>query len=352
MHTLPLPEVTDNQQKTKIENGNSKLDSAQMAPRASNFAFRVPVNSPQETKNENGSLQPDHALIAPRVSSFGLRVSANSPHLTPQQLQFLLRVTPAALESQRAYEIPASVTIAQAILESATPNFGWGSSTLFRLANNPFGIKYCHFPSGDRVIGRSGDRGKDDPKFQTPSSGSPDHQVTAPSAHPMTGSLAHPITGSPDHPIEDYGHFDAQTWEIENGQKKVMIARFQRFPNLSEAFLAHALLLRGPRYAPAYAARGDWKQFAERLGPKASQLDREHCGYSTNPSYSAQLINLVRLYRLDDPRALEWYATGLDPGAPKPIAEGRLPTANPAADRPSAIENRQSVIFCDPEIGQ
>jgi flagellum-specific peptidoglycan hydrolase FlgJ len=303
VHTLPLPEVTDNKQNTKSENGNSKLDRAQMAPQASNF---------------------------------DLRVSVNSLHLTPQQLQFLLRVTPAALESQRAYEIPASVTIAQAILESATPKFGWGSSVLFRVANNPFGIKYCHFGSGnrvtggsaeqnDRAIGISGEQGGADPKFQIPNSGSP-----APSAQ------------NPAPKPEEYGHFDAPTWEVENGQKKVVVAPFQRFPNLHDAFTAHALLLRGPRYRPAFAVRGDWKQFAERLGPKTSRLDTEHCGYSTNPSYSAELIKLVNLYRLNDLRALEWYATGQDPGA----EVSRQETADGGPGNP------QLRIFCDPEIGQ
>ncbi len=92
------------------------------------------------------------------------------------------------------------------------------------------------------------------------------------------------------------------------------MAQFERFPNLDEAFRAHARLLRAPRYRPAFAVRDDWKQFAERLGPKTSPLDTEHCGYSTNPSYSAELITLVSRYRLDDSRALEWYATGTDPG--------------------------------------
>ena len=118
-----------------------------------------------------------------------------------------------------------------------------------------------------------------------------------------------------------------------------MIAQFARFPNLEEAFRAHALLLStSPRYAPAMQVLGvrcqvsgvrenqgsspgtwhpapdTWKQFAERLGPKTSQHDTEHCGYSTNPSYSAILVKLIEQYRLDDPRALEWYATGEDPG--------------------------------------
>jgi flagellum-specific peptidoglycan hydrolase FlgJ len=89
-----------------------------------------------------------------------------------------------------------------------------------------------------------------------------------------------------------------------------MIAQFQRFPNLTEAFKAHAQLLCSPRYRPAFAVRHDWKQFAERLGPKSSLLDTGHCGYSTNPSYSAELTTLVDSYQLDDSRTLRWYASG------------------------------------------
>jgi flagellum-specific peptidoglycan hydrolase FlgJ len=193
-------------------------------------------------------------------------------------LQFLWRVTSSALASQREDKIHARVTIAQAILESATPKFGWRSSELFRIANNPFGIMYAHF--GARSSGKGENAGI---------------QHAAPKP-------------------EDYGAFDAQTWEIENGQKKVIIAQFQRFPNLGEPFRAHALLLRGPRYRPAFAVRDDWKKFAERLGPKTSQLDLEPCGYSTNPSYSAEPIKLVNFYRLNDPGALQCLATGKDPG--------------------------------------
>lgn len=290
MHTLPLPEVTDNNEKTKIENGNSKLDSAQRAPRASNF---------------------------------DLRLSVNSPRLTPQQLQFLLRVTSAALQSQREYEVPACVTIAQAILESATPKFGWGSSELFRIANNPFGIKYSHFVPGlgvrdsgsetrDSGLGTRGSGGETltpNPESRPSETPIPNPEFRIPNSEPPALS---PQSLAPK--PEDYGHFDATTWEIENGQKKVITAQFQRFPNLDEAFRAHARLLRAPRYRPAFAVRDDWEQFAERLGPKTSQLDSEHCGYSTNPSYSAELCKLVSLYRLDDPRALQWFATGKDPG--------------------------------------
>jgi flagellum-specific peptidoglycan hydrolase FlgJ len=334
---------TDDKQPTKIESGNAKPGSAQTTPPISNNLSRVSTDSRQSAKVAVADSQAHGAQMAPQPSHGASRVSANSPYLTPQQLQFLLRVAPPALESQRQQEIPACVTIAQAILESATAA-GWGSSSLFRLANNPFGIKYEHFGTRDREIGRSGDReiGRSGDRVSNQENPSPDRPMNGSTPSPtladqvkahtqVTGSLAHPIAGSPDRPIacspdrpitgssdhplpDPYGAFDAQTWEIVHGQKQVVMAQFQRFPNLTEAFIAHAQLLRGPRYRPAFAVRHDWKQFAERLGPKTSPLDSEHCGYSTNPSYSAEIIKLVALYRLDDPRALQWFATGKDPG--------------------------------------
>lgn len=177
------------------------------------------------------------------------------PHLTAEQLAFLHVVTPPALDSERAHGIPACITLAQAILESATSK-GWGTSSLFTKANNPFGIKYSH---------RQG--------------------------------------------VERYGFFDALTWEIENGHKVEIMAHFQRFPDLWEAFDAHALLLlrMGCGGVP-------WLRVAAQLGPKNSKTDLEHCGYSTNPGYAAELIRLVDLYRLNEPRAQQWFATGKDPG--------------------------------------
>jgi flagellum-specific peptidoglycan hydrolase FlgJ len=324
VHTLPLPEmstvVNSTTQQAPSESRSSEFPIPNSEFRISNPEARTPNSSSRFPAAQRRAADPGH-------------------HLTAQQLQFLLRVAPPALASQRRYEVPACVTIAQAILESATP-VGWGSSTLFRRANNPFGIKYAHFGSGDRVIGRSGEQtdpligrlgdglgneGNPSPNHLHTGSTPPlsladhrekgNHQVTGSAHQQITASSAHPITPSPDHPIpEAYNHFDAPTWEIENGQKKAITAQFQRFSNLEEAFLAHARLLCSARYRTAFAVRDDWKQFAERLGPKASRMDMEHCGYSTNPSYSAEIVTLVGRYRLNDPRALQWFATGKDPG--------------------------------------
>jgi len=78
--------------------------------------------------------------------------------MNAQQNDFLKSVVPAAQAAQRKWGVPASVTIAQAILES-----GWGQSALARQANNFFGIKatahadtssYTEFPTSEFVDGR------------------------------------------------------------------------------------------------------------------------------------------------------------------------------------------------------
>lgn len=50
--------------------------------------------------------------------------------------EFIMRLTPPSVESQRKSGVPAGITIAQAALES-----GWGESGLSRAGNNLFGIK-------------------------------------------------------------------------------------------------------------------------------------------------------------------------------------------------------------------
>ena len=51
---------------------------------------------------------------------------------------YIKKYAPAAIKNMRFYKIPASITLAQGILES-----GHGQSTLAKKANNHFGIK-CH----------------------------------------------------------------------------------------------------------------------------------------------------------------------------------------------------------------
>jgi flagellar protein FlgJ len=68
--------------------------------------------------------------------------------ITPAEAQFIRDVVGGARYSQEKTGIPASITIAQAIVESM-----WGRSPLVRKGYNYFGIKavqgqdYCQFPT-------------------------------------------------------------------------------------------------------------------------------------------------------------------------------------------------------------
>jgi flagellar protein FlgJ len=70
-----------------------------------------------------------------------------APLDTTQQQTFLAAAVPAALQAAATTHVPASVTVAQAILES-----DWGRSTLARDANNYFGMKVLGTLGNDGVV--------------------------------------------------------------------------------------------------------------------------------------------------------------------------------------------------------
>ncbi|WP_422658192.1 glucosaminidase domain-containing protein [Paenibacillus sp. EC2-1] len=70
-------------------------------------------------------------------------------------LEFIGKLSPVAVEDMRRYGVPASLTIAQAILES-----GWGESSLTKQANNLFGIKGTG-PAGSVTMPTTEYRGQD-----------------------------------------------------------------------------------------------------------------------------------------------------------------------------------------------
>lgn len=76
-----------------------------------------------------------------------------------------------AKEEMRLYKIPASITMAQAVLES-----GAGKGELTRRANNHFGIK-CHDWTGDRVYHDDDRRGECFRKYKDPKFSFQDHSI-------------------------------------------------------------------------------------------------------------------------------------------------------------------------------
>jgi len=124
---------------------------------------------------------------------------------TPQE-QFISSIADAAVQSTDASGIPASVTIAQAILESY-----WGSSRLAREANNYFGIK----------------------------------------AQTRGGSA---------------GSVWFDVWEVIGGRNVMQAQAFRAYRTVAESFVDHGLFfVENGRYAGAMAARGNARQFAREV---------------------------------------------------------------------------------------
>lgn len=86
------------------------------------------ISSPRQGSTQHGSARGQYTRHAPQSS-------ARTP-ATKSQQAFISSIAPGAIAAQQRYGVPASVTIAQAIEESA-----WGSSKLAVDNHNLFGIK-------------------------------------------------------------------------------------------------------------------------------------------------------------------------------------------------------------------
>ena len=93
----------------------------------------VPGAAKGEDNPGDTTVRATRAMPSSRGATFE---RSNRAPLTPQQEQFLAQAIGPAQASQRETGVPASVTLAQAILES-----NWGTSALSQKANNFFGIK-------------------------------------------------------------------------------------------------------------------------------------------------------------------------------------------------------------------
>ena len=167
--------------------------------------------------------------------------AANLPFVTREQQQaWIEQQAPAALAAQQKWGVPASVTLAQAILESSDGAGNWGGSKLAVQCCNFFGVKAR--------------QGEEYEEFRT-------------------------------------AEFSNKPQATSNKpEKQIVLARFRKYNSVEESFEAHGRLLGSlARYRPAMAVAHDPIAFAEQL-----QL----CGYSTNPEYAKVLTALMRRYDL------------------------------------------------------
>lgn len=111
---------------------------------------RKVVNS----KKDNGKIENRKNSETPAGVADGVKEKApgNSYNYTVES--YIEEFAPIAQEEMRLYKIPASITLAQGILES-----GAGKGELTRRANNHFGIK-CHDWDGEKVYHDDDERGE------------------------------------------------------------------------------------------------------------------------------------------------------------------------------------------------
>lgn len=155
-----------------------------------------------------------------------------------KQKAFIKSAADAAKKSEKQTGVPASVTIAQAILES-----GWGKHHMAD-ANNYFGIK----------------------------------------AQEKNGKIVFGDVAT--------GYVDRLTKEYKNGKPYTVVAHFRSYKNMAGSFIDHGIFLTGPRYQKAlkaYAKSKDADEYARGL---------QTAGYATDPKYAAMLISLMKKYEL------------------------------------------------------
>lgn len=156
-----------------------------------------------------------------------------------EQLAFISSAVPGAQRSEKELGVPASVTIAQAILESA-----WGQRHMGN-ANNYFGIK----------------------------AQVKDGKVTY-------GDIA---TGYVERITKEYD---------KNGRPYTTVAYFRAYRNMADSILDHGVFLTGKRYRKAldaYAKSRDADEYARGI---------HDAGYATDPKYAQSLISLMKRYDL------------------------------------------------------
>lgn len=101
--------------------------------------------NPRKTTASTTRTQPRLGKDVPSIEDLPNPLNQHTPHFESDVSRYIYQYKAVAKEEMGTYGIPASITLAQGILES-----GSGRSELTRKSNNHFGIK-CHDWTGDRV---------------------------------------------------------------------------------------------------------------------------------------------------------------------------------------------------------
>jgi len=109
------------------------------------YAKKIKKKPKTETQSQHQKHQPKLGKNIPSIDELPNPLEQKIPHFESDVSRYIYMYKAIAMEEMGTYGIPASITLAQGILES-----GSGKSELARKSNNHFGIK-CHEWKGDRV---------------------------------------------------------------------------------------------------------------------------------------------------------------------------------------------------------
>lgn len=125
-------------------------------------------------KNSGNIIVEPEPVKLPSVNEKELvkKLKKKNPNLNTHTLSYIRRYAPIAVREMHQYKIPASITLAQGILES-----GRGRSVLALKSNNHFGIK-CHTGwKGERVYHDDDEKGECFRKYNYPETSYKDHSL-------------------------------------------------------------------------------------------------------------------------------------------------------------------------------
>lgn len=197
--------------------GRSRQPGTAWVPRADVGPMTPPTPLPGRLKMVPSSVLAGGSQSAAEVQAQGQAVGRQPQSYSfASQDDFINTVGAAARRSRQATGVPASVTVAQAILES-----DWGRSRLTRQGNNLFGIKALTAPGPAGVISLS-------------------------------------------------------TWEYLDGNDVVVQAPFRAYFSLEESVEDHGRFFRGRTYRQAMAVADDPRAFARAIQDAGYATDPEY----------------------------------------------------------------------------
>lgn len=138
------------------------------------IGFLVSCNSKKQVVHSKHKIQPTEKKVvaAKEKSKPAEKIIEPKPSITTSTIDYINTYKDAAMKEMREFKIPASITLAQGIVESTS-----GNSELTRRSNNHFGIK-CHKEwEGDHTFHDDDEKGECFRVYKDPLNSYRDHSL-------------------------------------------------------------------------------------------------------------------------------------------------------------------------------